>query len=295
MPLSDPLLGTAYVKPMQTNLDHRVVKGFGEEWTSFDQQGLSRSELQEIFDQYFAIFPWSTLSRKAVGFDLGCGSGRWARVVGPRVGMLHCIDASDAALNVAKQTLRQLPNCTFHHASVDAIPLDDNSMDFGYSLGVLHHIPDTAAGIRSCVKKLKSRSPLLLYLYYAFDNRPLWFRVIWRGTDLLRRAISSAPFFIRYPLSQAIAALVYWPLARLSRLLEYLGVNVEPIPLSWYRGLSFYTMRTDALDRFGTCIEQRFTATQMVRMMEEAGLERITFSHSMPFWCAVGYKKPCAE
>ena len=140
MPLSDPLLGTACVKPMQTNLDHRVVKGFGEEWACFDQQSLSGSERQNIFDQYFGIFPWSTLPVNAVGFDLGCGSGRWARVVGPRVGMLHCIDASDAALNVAKQTLRQLPNCTFHHASVDAIPLDDNSMDFGYSLGVLHHM-----------------------------------------------------------------------------------------------------------------------------------------------------------
>jgi hypothetical protein len=78
-------------------------------------------------------------------------------------------------------------------------------------------------------------------------------------------------------------------------LLEYIGVNVESLPLSWYRGLSFYTMRTDALDRFGTGIEQRFTALQIIRMMEEAGLKRITFSNSMPFWCVVGYKKPCAE
>lgn len=280
---------------MSTNLDHRVVEAFGEEWTCFDQQSLSKSELRQIFDQYFGIFPWSVLPVNAVGFDLGCGSGRWARVVGPRVGMLHCIDASEAVLDVAKRTLRQFLNCTFHHASVDAIPLADNSMDFGYSLGVLHHIPDTAAGIRSCVKKLKTGSPLLLYLYYAFDNRPMWFRLIWRATDLLRRAISSAPFFIRYPLSQAIASLVYWPMARLSKLVEHFGVNVESIPLSWYRDLSFYTMRTDALDRFGTRIERRFTATEIVRMMEEAGLERITLSNSMPFWCAVGYKKPCAE
>jgi SAM-dependent methyltransferase len=280
---------------MPTNLDQRVVKGFGEEWTRFDQQSLAATELHEIFDQYFGIFPWNTLPRGAVGFDLGCGSGRWARVVGPRVGLLHCIDASDAALAVAKRTLHQVPNCTFHLASVDSIPLDDSSMDFGYSLGVLHHIPDTAAGIRSCVKKLKTGSPLLLYLYYAFDNRPMWFRVIWRTSDLLRRAISSAPFFLRYALSQAIAACVYWPLARLSLLLDYFGVNVDSIPLSWYRRLSFYTIRTDALDRFGTGLEQRFTARQIVGMMEAAGLERIRFSHSMPFWCAIGYKKTCAE
>ena len=50
-------------------------------------------------------------------------------------------------------------------------------------------------------------------------------------------------------------------------------------------------MRTDALDRFGTALEQRFTRQQIQVMMEAAGLERIQFSDLMPFWCAVGFKK----
>ena len=50
-------------------------------------------------------------------------------------------------------------------------------------------------------------------------------------------------------------------------------------------------MRTDALDRFGTQLEQRFTKKQILEMMELAGLERINFSDAVPYWCAVGYKK----
>jgi SAM-dependent methyltransferase len=279
---------------MPHNLDQCVVRAFGEEWNRFDQRSLAETERREIFDQYFRIFPWSMLPENAVGFDLGCGSGRWAYVVAPRVGMLHCIDASEAALDVAKQALRHLPNCTLHLASVDAIPLEDNSMDFGYSLGVLHHIPDTAAGIQSCVTKLKVGAPLLLYLYYAFDNRPMWFRAIWRASDLFRSGISRLPFWIRYVFSQIIATVVYFPLARLSLLLERFGLNVDAIPLSWYRDRSFYTIRTDALDRFGTRLEKRFTAIEIRRMMEECGLERMTFSDAMPYWCVIGFKKPCA-
>jgi hypothetical protein len=30
-------------------------------------------------------------------------------------------------------------------------------------------------------------------------------------------------------------------------------------------------------------------------MMERAGLDRISFSPSMPFWCAVAYKKGAAD
>jgi phosphoglucomutase len=70
-----------------------------------------------------------------------------------------------------------------------------------------------------------------------------------------------------------------------------MGLKVDRFPLSAYRAQSFYVMRTDALDRFGTKLEQRFTATQIRRMMERAGLDQITFSNSIPYWCAVGFKK----
>jgi len=273
------------------NIDPKTVKGFGDEWTRFDQRELGERERRELFERYFRIFPWQSLPRDSVGFDLGCGSGRWASLVAPRVGQLHCIDASEAAVGVARRNLRGLSNCQFHIASVDRLPLSFNSMDFGYSLGVLHHVPDTEAGLQACVDVLKPGAPFLLYLYYAFDNRPWWFRVLWQASDVVRQIVSRLPLWLRYAITQFIAALVYYPLARLSWLLERVGLNVEILPLASYRAQSFYVMRTDALDRLGTKLEHRFTAAQIREMMERTGLERITFSDSVPFWCAVGFKK----
>ena len=274
---------------MSENLDKQVVAGFGDEWSRFDQSSLEQAELDRMFDNYFNIFPWSALPAHAVGFDLGCGSGRWAKLVAPRVGLLHLIDPSDA-IEVAKRNLADAGNCVFHRAAVDAIPLDDSSCDFGYSLGVLHHVPDTEAGIRACVEKLKPGSPFLLYLYYRFDNRPAWFRMLWAISNAGRVVVSRLPHFIRYAISQVFAALVYFPLARGARLLESIGVDVINFPLSQYRNNSFYTMRTDALDRFGTRLERRFTKAEITAMMERAGLENLTFSETS-FWTAVGYRK----
>ena len=274
---------------MARNADAKTVDGFGAEWSRFDQGALSEEQMT-AFDSYFHIFPWASVPEGAVGFDLGCGSGRWARLVAPRVGTLHCIDPSEAALEVARRNLVDHRNCQFHLASVDEIPLDDASMDFGYAIGVLHHVPDTAAGIRACVRKLKTGAPFLVYIYYAFDNRPAWFRLMWRFSDLLRSGISRLRFPLRYGISQVIAAVVYYPLARLSWMLEELGIDVTHVPLSYYRRKSFYNMRTDALDRFGTRLEQRFTADQIKRILEAAGLERIKFSQVAPYWSAVGYK-----
>lgn len=273
------------------NIDRPTVQSFGDEWSRFDQTALPENELQDIFEQYFRIFPWHRISKQAVGFDLGCGSGRWAKCVAPRVGVLHCIDASESALLVARRSLAALPNCKFHLASVDALTLADNSMDFGYSLGVLHHVPDTAEGIHSCVKKLKPGAPLLLYLYYAFDNRPSWYRRLWRVSNSVRARLCDSPFWVKHTVTLAIAATVYFPLAKLSLFAEALGLTVDAFPLSAYRRRSFYTMRTDALDRFGTRLEQRFTRQEISRMMEQAGLTQIVFSDAVPFWCAVGYRQ----
>ncbi|MBN8501772.1 MAG: class I SAM-dependent methyltransferase, partial [Sphingomonadales bacterium] len=134
------------------NIDSKTVAGFGEEWDSFDQTALDISEWRELFERYFSIFPWTDLPHNAEGFDLGCGSGRWAAGVIERVGTLNCIDPSAKALDVCKRRLVDNPGARFHHASVDTIPLADSSQDFGYSLGVLHHIPDTAAAVADCVK-----------------------------------------------------------------------------------------------------------------------------------------------
>lgn len=273
------------------NIDHKVVDDFGNEWEKFDQAQLSPDELKRLFTGYFMVFPWENVSAESEGFDLGCGSGRWAKLVASRCGKLHCIDPSAKALSVAQRNLRDNSNCVFHLAGVENIPLDDDSMDFGYSLGVLHHVPDTLAAIRSCVAKLKPGAPLLLYLYYAFDNKPWWFKAIWRASDKIRRVISKSPYLAKYALSQFMAVTVYWPLSRMSAVIEKTGRNVENIPLSAYRDKSFYTLRTDALDRFGTRLEKRFTREEIRAMIKDAGLENVRFSDEAPFWCVVGFKK----
>jgi SAM-dependent methyltransferase len=272
------------------NVDESVVAGFGDEWTRFDQSALSEAELEEVARSYFAIFPWDRVPSWASGFDLGCGSGRWARFVAPRVGTLHCIDPSAEALAVARRNLADMPNVAFHVAGVDDIPLPNASQDFGYCLGVLHHVPDTAAGLGQAVAKLKPGAPFLVYLYYAFDNRPAWFRGVWQASDAVRRLVSRAPHGLRYLVSQLLAGMVYFPLARSARLLEALGVRVDNLPLSAYRRRSFYVMRNDALDRFGTRLEQRFTKAEIHEMMQRAGLRDVIFSDGVPFWCAVGFK-----
>lgn len=272
------------------NIDTKVVEEFGREWKRFNHKGIDSADLDSSFKDYFDIFPLDMLG-EGEGFDMGCGSGRWAKFVVPHVKFLHCIDPSSEALEQAKSNLKQFSNCDFECSSVDVCSLQNSSQDFGYSLGVLHHIPDTLEALRSCSSKLKPGAPFLLYLYYRFDNKPKWYAFVWRLSDLLRQVIAILPYPIKFFVSQVIAFTIYFPLAKIARVLELLGLNISNIPLSEYRSKSLYMMRTDALDRFGTRLEQRFTKTEITKMLTDTGFENITFSDRAPFWVSLAYKK----
>lgn len=277
------------------NVDERTVDSFGAEWRHFDQSAVASRELDQLFQQYFRIFPWSKIPHDAVGFDAGVGSGRWARRVAARIGRLHCLDASSDALDVARRSLADMDNVYFELASLGSLPFATNSMDMGYCLGVLHHLPQPEKGLAECVRALKPGAPLLVYVYYALDERPLWFRAIWHASDGLRRAISRLPPVPKRWVTNTIALVAYFPLARLARLLHKLGRAPDNLPLSFYRNRSFYTMRTDALDRFGTPVEKRFSIEELRTMMNTCGLSQIEVSTEPPYWCAVGIKTDYAS
>ena len=114
------------------NIDQKTVASFGNEWSDFDQSKMSDLEASKIFNEYFSIFPFELLTGISEGFDMGCGSGRWAKFVAPNVKKLNCIDPSQNALEQAKKNLSEYDNCHTECAGVDDNSINDESQDFGY-------------------------------------------------------------------------------------------------------------------------------------------------------------------
>ena len=177
------------------NLDKDTVKSFSDQWLRYDQSGMSKREATKLFKNYFSIFPWDKLPKSAEGFDMGCGTGRWAKFVAPKVKTLHCIDPSEA-ITVAKKKLKKFKNIKYHQRSLDSSGIKNKSQDFGYLLGVIHYVPNAKAAIKSCAKLLKPGAPILFYIYYSLDNRPLWFKYLWNLSNLFRILISRLPKFL---------------------------------------------------------------------------------------------------
>jgi SAM-dependent methyltransferase len=274
----------------ENNLDKTTVDSFGEEWKSF--HGFSNKDLKWLGDKYFDIVKNDMLNDTMKVIDVGCGSGRIIKYLKGRYGHITGIDPSQAIF-VANELIGKEDAVELIQTSTDNIPFPDNYFDFGYSLGVLHHIPDTAKALNDCIKKIRPGGYFLLYLYYSLDNKPFYFRIFFFLSNLIRRVVSKMPLKLKKISCDILAVILYLPFVGFCRFLKFLRVPErirKNVPLQSYEAQSFYLIRNDSLDRFGTPLEQRFSKKQMQKMMENAGLTDIVFSADIPYWHAVGRK-----
>jgi len=78
----------------ERNIDKATVAGFGAEWSTFDQSELSEADAQAAYESYFSLVNLDDLPADSLVVDVGCGSGRWAARVAPRVARLALVDPS---------------------------------------------------------------------------------------------------------------------------------------------------------------------------------------------------------
>lgn len=274
----------------EINIDPKTVSSFGEEWNAF--HGFKEKDLILTGDMYFDIVNEKMLNKDCVVIDIGCGSGRFIKYLEGRYKKIVGMDPSKAIF-AADNLVGVNENVELVMSSTDNIPFPDGHFDFGYSLGVLHHIPDTEKALHDCVKKIRSGGYFLVYLYYNLENRPFYFRLFYWLSNVIRRGVCKLPVKPKKIACDILAVLFYMPFVLLCRFARILGVSERirrHIPLQAYERQSFYIIRNDSLDRFGTPLEQRFTRTQIEEMMKRAGLSEIIFSEKLPYWHAVGRK-----
>jgi SAM-dependent methyltransferase len=270
------------------NLDQQVIDSFGHEWAAFDYV---KSETDDALDSQFLAYctPIDLTqfdSKSSVAADFGAGSGRWTSRLLPHFSLVYALEPSDGANKVLKEKFSKESRMTILQETVGANSIPAGSLDFAMSLGVLHHIPDTGLAIRDVATKIKSGGTFLCYLYYKLDSKPLYYRGLFWTSNSLRWVISRLPYALRKSIARVIAALIYLPLARTAKLLSSNEKNVSNFPLHHYANMPFVMLQNDALDRFGTRLEQRFSKKEIIEMLGNAGfdLSTLKFSDIEPFW-----------
>jgi ubiquinone/menaquinone biosynthesis C-methylase UbiE len=271
------------------NIAAKVVQSFGDEWLKF--QDFTDKLIADTAKEYFDVLNESIVNKNTYALDIGCGTGRWTKYLSQKAGFVEAMDPSNAIF-AADNLLGTLENVRLTKASTETIPFDDEAFDFVMSVGVLHHIPDTRKAMEDCVKKVKRGGYFYCYLYHNLESLNWFSKILFWLSELIRKVVSKLPYKIKSFVCDILAVVIYMPIILLGRLLILTGLKniAAKMPLNFYHNKTFFMVRNDSLDKFGTSLENRFSKEEVSQLMENCGLTDIVISNGIPYYHAVGKK-----
>jgi len=259
-----------------SGFDKDIQLTFGEEWKKFSK---ILPEHEQEFTQIFDLIDISELEGRRV-CDLGCGMGRWSYFIKDKCRELILIDFSEAIF-VARQNLSNANNAIFFMGDVKQLPFRNDFVDFLLCIGVLHHLPTNALKEVRNLKKYATK--LLIYLYYALDNRPFYFKFLLSIVTPLRLLLSRiCNTSFRSVFTWVGTFCMYLPFIMLGMLLKPIGLSSRVPLYEVYKGKSLERIYQDVYDRFFTKIEQRFSKKEILTLKDT--FSEVIISDHLPYW-----------
>ena len=145
--------------------DAAYARSFSFEWQRWRRTQFDTASRQPCLSTFLAStrrHP-SDLKGNAV-LDAGCGSGRYMDLLARTGAEVIGIDLSQA-IEVAQENLGHLTNCHFVQGDLTHPPFRPEAFDFIYSIGVLHHTPDTRAAFLALVPLINPGGEIALWVY----------------------------------------------------------------------------------------------------------------------------------
>jgi SAM-dependent methyltransferase len=260
-----------------------TARNFGAQWQVFDDLGDHHDA--QFRDWIAPVTP--DFFPGLVVLELGCGKGRHSRLAAQwGAAAVVAIDVSDS-VDVAFRHTRDLPNVHVVQADINRLPLR-RVFDYAFSIGVLHHLEDPAAGFRALVGPVRPGGAMSCWVYGRENNG--W---IVHAVDPLRRLVfSRLPSRVLFALALLPAAvlfvvlrLVYRPLAR-----SPLGARLFYADyLRYIASFPFREVHTIVHDHLTAPTAFYIRRAELVRWCNDAGLEDVVIGwHNRNSWRGFG-------
>jgi len=157
------------------------VGNFGFEWnrhrlTQLD--GPDNDESERTFRKKTGFTPADLKDRLVL--DAGCGMGRFSDVAARWGATVVGVDLS-GAVDAAQRNLGGRGNVHIAQADILQLPFADATFDAVFSIGVLHHTPDTREAFGRLTRLVKPGGRIAIWLYASYAGAQ------WRVSNLLRR------------------------------------------------------------------------------------------------------------
>jgi SAM-dependent methyltransferase len=179
------------------------ASSFGDQWNWFREVQIdSRNGTNESERALYATTGWTQEDyHDRLVLDAGVGAGRFAEIAVKHGAEVVGIDLT-SAIDAAYTNIGQHKKVHLIQADIFAMPFRDGTFDLAYSIGVLHHTPDTRAAFDRVAATVKKGGGFAVYMYHAYGLGH-------RCPDLIRKLTTRLPLKAMFAISAFAIPLYY--------------------------------------------------------------------------------------
>ena len=266
----------------------RTSRSFGYQWNVFSTM---YEDWKANFIDYIKPLDASFFPGK-LGLDMGCGFGRHLYWSGTYGAEMVGVDLSRAVCAAYRNT-RHLPNVQVVQGDIFNLPFKDESFDFAYSIGVLHHLPDPRLGFSKMARKVRPGGTVFAWVYGVRRGPVEWLSAALRkATTRMNLKMLQALCWV---IAVALRVFSHYPYKILSRIGFTRGL-AERLPLKDHHRYPFSVTVADAFDRLSVPLVRYYDEPEFRAWFEEEKLEDIRILRRFKnneSWRGVG-QKPAA-
>lgn len=182
-------------------------------------------------EPYILPFAEFELTRGKDALEIGVGMGadhQKLAEAGPS--SLHGVDLTERAIEHTSTRLAAFGlQSTLALANAEALPFADDSFDYIYSWGVIHHSPNTEQAVREIYRVLRKggRAKIMIYHRYSMVGYMLWTKYAllaarpWTSLDVIYRDHLESPGTKAYTVREASAMFSRFKIHRIGALLSF--------------------------------------------------------------------------
>lgn len=276
----------AGAKPTESewwDAERRTIRSYSYQWRKF----------KEMFPHWEDVFLESikpidrTFFPGKVGLDGGCGFGRSLFYSAGFGAEMIGLDLSEA-IEAARENTSHLPNVHLVQGDIFNPPVKRSSLDFVYSIGVLHHLPEPKTGFLSLSRLLKPGAPMFVWVYLRGRGRQI------KAFTAMRAVSTRMPLKALNAVCLGLAIAQFGAFILPRKILSTLGAAQlgAKIPFSDYTRYPFRALHTDWVDGLSVPLVNYYKPYEIAEWYREGGFERVRIDPESEWnGRALGYRR----
>jgi len=267
---------------MNDRVAERTIADFGQQWTAYRDNSGYYGSLELLRDMFGPLLSPEDLAGRRV-LEIGSGTGRIAAML-LAAGVAHVTAVEPSpAFDVLRENLQpHADRVTFLRLTGDAVP-PGADVDFVFSIGVLHHIPDPDPVVRAAYAALRPGGRLGIWLY-GREGNGFYLSLLTPLRAVTRR--------LPHALLAALVRVIDLPLV------AYVGLcRVLPLPLGGYMRevvsrLDPAKRRLTVYDQLNPAYAKYYTRDEATSLVTRAGFKDVNVYHRHGYSWSIVCSRP---